>query len=119
MLTNSPTWSSFGGPYGGPCLSFDGSNDYVNFSTDIKNFFHNASFTVCLWVKSGITNEIMFNVKRSFICFTRRLKIIERYKNVKLDLNFIMITHNYYLTIIQIGITLPLHLIQFHYKNIY
>ena len=46
-LTNNPTWLANGGPFGGPCLSFNSDDsNYINFSSDIKNFFHNTSFTV-------------------------------------------------------------------------
>ena len=61
-LTNSPTWQSVSNCKAGACLSFDGSTQYVNVSTN--PIFNVSEITISSWVISDITNAFRTAVSR-------------------------------------------------------
>ncbi|MFA4881115.1 MAG: LamG domain-containing protein [Candidatus Doudnabacteria bacterium] len=54
--TGGPVWKSAASCHSGSCLSFDGSNDYVDAGSNVYNF--NGAFTLSLWFKqSALTSD--------------------------------------------------------------
>ena len=56
-LTNGPTWQSPSNCISGSCLSFDGSNDYVDCGNASAIISNTSNHTVELWVKGSAANS--------------------------------------------------------------
>ena len=68
------SWLANGGPFGGPCVNFDGSNDYIvtsNVNTGSGGFEITNKITLSVWVKSDTSTwnnyAFIMSKRNSFI----------------------------------------------------
>ena len=89
-LVNNTTWET--GPFGGACAKFDGADDVITLHANsyaVRNFFHNTSFSISMWVKianSQGSEQFFFSVSQASV--TRQSLHVGRLSNNKITFRF-------------------------------